>query len=374
MALTDEQLLDAALVDLDNFEKRRLQTLLRERITKLNAQIKKQTKSARTGKGFKVTGTGVQPDVDLTKGPLAVANQGNLQEQEDELRRKLAHVEASLKGNERVTQTVADGTTAGSAVGGYKYVLLNEDEESGIVQFFQPGTEQAISTGFLIYQEEDRAKVPGGRRTVTSTKVISNEQYNQQIFNEYYNDPQAVIEEKRRLIAAGLLPANTVVDGTADASFRAAMTTLARKISTENYRRIQANPKAKLFTLDTGLDYFTQRGGIDGKGTKTVTTVSTKDEAYATLNSALAAYLGREATQDELSQFTAQLNTFERANPEVRTTTGTGTTVTGGAQGAMGRMATEFARSQEGSAAFRAGTYYYDALLDAIDNPLFQGC
>ena len=371
MALTDEQLLDAALVDLDNFEKRRLQTLLRERITKLNAQIKKQTKSARTGKGFKVTGTGVQPDVDLTKGPLAVANQGNLQEQEDELRRKLAHVEASLKGNERVTQTVADGTTAGSAVGGYKYVLLNEDEESGIVQFFQPGTEQAISTGFLIYQEEDRAKVPGGRRTVTSTKVISNEQYNQQIFNEYYNDPQAVIEEKRRLIAAGLLPANTVVDGTADASFRAAMTTLARKISTENYRRIQANPKAKLFTLDTGLDYFTQRGGIDGKGTKTVTTVSTKDEAYATLNSALAAYLGREATQDELSQFTAQLNTFERANPEVRTTTGTGTTVTGGAQGAMGRMATEFARSQEGSAAFRAGTYYYDALLDAIDNPLF---
>jgi hypothetical protein len=373
MALTDEQLLDAALIDLDNFEKRRLITLLRERLLKVNNQLKKQSKTARTGKDFVTTGTSVQPNVDLTKGPLAGVNQGSLQEQEDELSRKLQHAEASLEGNQRVIQTVADGSVSGSAVGGYKYVLLNEDEESGIVQFFQPGTEQPLSTGFLIYQEEDRAKpkVPGARRTITSTKVISNEQYNQQIFNEYYNDPQAVIEEKRRLIAAGLLPANTVVDGTADAPFRAAMTTLARKISTENYRRMQANPKARLFTLDTGLDYFTQRDGIDKKGTTTVTSISTKDEAYATLNSALAAYLGREATQDELSQFTTQLNTFEQANPEVQTTTGTGTTVTGGAQGAMGRMATEFARSQEGSAAFRAGTYYYDALLGAIDNPLF---
>jgi hypothetical protein len=373
MALTDEQLLKTALVDLNTFEKRRLQTLLRAELNKVNAQIKKQSEKSTKGKEFVTTGTSIQPSVDLTKGPLAPVKQDNLQEQQDELLRKLDRIESSLSVNERLNQTVGFGTAQGSAVGGLKYVLLNEDEEQGLVQIFNPEDEEEdINTGFLIYQEEDRAKpkVPGARRTISSTKVIPVEQYNQKIFNEYFSNPEAVIQEKKRLIEAGELPRSTVVDGEVDSAFRNAMTNIARKVSTENYRRFQLNPKSKLFTLDEGLDYFIQRGGAD-KTTTTETTISTKDEAYSTLNNALREYLGREATQDELSQFTAQLNAFERKNPVVRTTTGTSATVSGGTGGAGGRMATEFARSQEGSAAFRAGTYYYDALLDAIDNPLF---
>lgn len=373
MALTDEQLLDAALIDLDNFEKRRLITLLRERLLKVNNQLKKQTKSGKVNKDFVTTGTGVQTTVDLSMGPLG-GIKDTLQEQADELQRKLAHVESSLKGNETVVQKLAPGSAAGAATGGYKYVLPNERD--GIVQLFNPGAapeDPAVKSGYLIYQEETRAKpkVPGAERTVVSTKIVDPEQFTQTIFNEYFNDPEATIAEKRRLISAGFLPSNTTVDGVVDEAFRTAFNSAAAAISTENYRRAQATPKAKLFTLDSGLDFFIQRGGVTGKTTTTAINVSTKDEAYATLNEALRAYLGREATEEELGQFTAQLNAFERANPTVQTTTGTGTVVTGGATGAMGRMATEFARSQEGSAAFRAGTYYYDALLDAIDNPLF---
>jgi hypothetical protein len=175
---------------------------------------------------------------------------------------------------------------------------------------------------------------------------------------------------KKKLVELGALPPSTVIDGVPDNSFITAMNSVGAGISTENFRRIQSNKNLKPFTLDEGLDYLIQRYG--GKGNvQTTTGISTENEAYKSINTALKQYLGREVTKEELAQFTAQLNAFERKTPQVETTTGTDTVVTGGTAGAGERMATEFARSQEGSAAYRAGTYYYDALLDAIDNPLF---
>lgn len=371
MALTDEQLLDAALEDLDRIEKTKLRSLLNKRLAEINARLKKQ----KSGKDFVTTGTGIQPEY---KPGQPIYRYQSLQDEKDDITRRLIDIETSLKPKETIIEKELPGTE-GAAYGGMKYVLQGEDEEEGIVQLFDPktpvgddGTRPAIKTGYLIRQGVERAtpKRPGETRNIFETVIVDPAVFTQQIFNEYQNDPEAVMAEKKRLIAAKFLPPGTVVDGEVDAAFRAAMTNLAAKISTENLRRTNADPKSRLFTLDTGLDYFAQRGGIGGAD-KTSTSISTKDEAYATLNEALRAYLGREATQDELSQFTAQLNAFERANPTVETVTGTGTVVSGGAQGAMGRMATEFARSQEGSAAFRAGTYYYDALLDALDNPLF---
>ena len=377
MALTDKELLDAALIDLNLNEKRRLQALLREELLKVNDKLKKRKSSP---KDFITTGTGVQPSGEKisTTGALSSFS-GDLQEEKDKLTRQLVQVEASLGPRATALRREAPGVTPDSsaAYGGIKYVLKGA-EEDGIVQLFQPGsTDQevnpAVNTGYLLGQQEDRAKpkAPGEQRTISSTRIVDPERFLQKIYNEYTNDPQAVIAEKKRLIAVGELPAGTVVDGDANLAFRNAMGRVAAKISGENYRRIQADPKATLLTLDNGLEYFISRGTADGSTTRTQTSISTKDEAYATLNAALRSYLGREATEEELSQFTAQLNTFERKSPTVSTTTGTGTVISGGTEGASERMATEFARSQEGSAAFRAGTYYYDALLDAIDNPLF---
>lgn len=376
MALTDKELLDSALIDLNLNEKRRLQALLRKELLKVNDKLKKR----KSGADFTTTGTGIQPSVDLSSGPFSGTLRGNLQEEKDKLTRQLLQLDRTLVPTNDPNLREALGVTPDSseAYGGNKYVLKGLRED-GIVQLFQPGskdpvTNPAVSTGYLLAQGlggQSERGTEGARGTINMPRVVDTEQFLQRIYNEYRNDPQAVINEKKRLIAAGELPAGTVVDGTVDLAFENAMGRLAAKVSGENFRRIQADPKGRLFNLDSGLDYFVSRESAGATATRTQTSISTKDEAYATLNTALRSYLGREATEEELGQFTTQLNTFERSNPAVETITGTSKTVTGGTAGAGERMATDFARSQEGSAAFRAGTYYYDALLDAIDNPLF---
>lgn len=358
MAKTDQELLNSALIDLTETEKRRLRSLLTSQLqkTRVAPESKTSTKNVPIGMGVTIAGSGTKQD------------------KIDELQRRINQVDQSLKTKEKKTSVVLPSEDSPNrAKGGSEYRLVDEDEQAGLVQYTRPGETEPLTTGYLIFETRP-VQIPGVTPKITKgvSNVVNPEQWNQVVFNKYSQDSEATITMKKRLVELGLLPSNTIMDGVPDTAFRTAMNTLAARISTENFRRIQQDPNQNLFTLDDGLDYLISRGGVGGDtGPRISTSISTKDEAFGTLNEALRAYLGREATQEELSQFTAQLNAFERANPTVTTTTGTGTTVTGGAAGAMGRMATEFARSQEGSAAFRAGTYYYDALLDAIDNPLF---
>jgi hypothetical protein len=356
MAKTDQELLNSALIDLTETEKRRLRSLLASQIQKIRVipESTTSTKNVPVGMGVIIPGTGTK------------------QEKIDDLQRKINQVEQSLKTKQKKTTVVMPTEDSPNrAKGGAEYKLQNEDEAAGLVQYTRPGETEPLTTGYLIYEDKP-VQGPGLEgKTIGVPNVVADEQWNQKVFNKYSQDSEATITMKKRLVQLGLLPQNTTIDGVPDTAFRTAMNSLAAKISTENFRRIQQDPTQRLFTLDEGLDYLISRGGVDTTSRKTVTSISTKDEAYGTLNQALTAYLGREATQEELSQFTAQLNAFERKSPEVQTTTGTDTVVTGGATGTRERMATEFARSQEGSAAFRGGTYYYDALLDALDNPLF---
>jgi hypothetical protein len=357
MAKTDKELLDAALIDLTEGEKKRLKTLLTSQVQRLRILPASTTTKKSTPIGMGVT----------------IPSSASRQEQIDNLQRKINQLDQSSKTKQSKTTVVLPSEDSPDrAKGGSEYRLQNEDEDAGRVEYTRPGETEPFTTGYLIFEDKP-VQGPGiepGKKLGVSN-VVNIEQWNQTVFNKYSQDTEATINLKKRLVELRLLPQGTTIDGVPDTAFRTAMDTLAARISTENFRRIQQDPNQRLFTLEDGLDYLISRGTTGGSTTSTKTSISTKDEAYATLNTALRSYLGREATEEELSQFTAQLNTFERKSPTVSTTTGTGTTVSGGTEGAMGRMATDFARSQEGSAAFRAGTYYYDALLDAIDNPLF---
>ena len=360
MAKTDQELLNSALVDLTENEKRRLRSLLTSQVQKL--RVSPASKTTKKDSQF------------VTMG-VSIPSTSNKQEQIDNLQRRINSIDQSLKTKQAKTSaTLPSEDSPDRAKGGAEYRLSGNDEAAGLIEYTRPGEEEVFTTGFLIFEDKP-VQGPGlapGQKKLGVHNVVRPEDWNQTVYNKYSQDTEATINMKRRLVQLGLLPSSTVIDGVPDTAFRSAMASLAARVSTENFYRIQQNPNQRLLTLDEGLDYLESRG-IAGSGTttRTSTTISTKDEAYGTLNQALTAYLGREATQEELSQFTAQLNAFERKNPTVSTTTGTSTIDSGGATGARERMATEFARSQEGSAAFRAGTYYYDALLNAIDNPLF---
>lgn len=106
--------------------------------------------------------------------------------------------------------------------------------------------------------------------------------------------------------------------------------------------------------------------------------VTTAEGARAVLNDAMARYLGRNATGEEVSAFLSKLNESERANPTVTSTTttsdakgentSTSSTSTGGVD------ADEFARGQVTKlpehAAYQAGVTYANALFDAIRSPV----
>lgn len=359
MAKTDQELLNSALVDLTENEKRRLRSLLTSQVQKLRVSPASKT---------------TKKDTQFVTMGVSIPSSASKQEQIDNIQRRINSIDQSLKTKQAKTSAILPSEDSPDrAKGGAEYRLSGGDEAAGLIEYTRPGEAEVFTTGFLIFEDKP-VQGPGIKpgKTLGVSNVVDPAQWNQSVYDKYSQDTEATIDMKRRLVQLGLLPSSTVIDGVPDTAFRSAMASLAAKVSTENFYRIQQNPNQRLLTLREGLDYLESRG-IAGSGTttRTSTTISTKDEAYGTLNQALTAYLGREATQEELSQFTAQLNAFERKNPTVSTTTGTSTIVSGGAEGARERMATEFARSQEGSAAFRAGTYYYDALLDAIDNPLF---
>lgn len=100
--------------------------------------------------------------------------------------------------------------------------------------------------------------------------------------------------------------------------------------------------------------------------------------ARRVINTALANFLGREASDDDVNEFTAALNAMERKNPQVTTTSGyrsaTGSsqsqsTVAGGGFD-VSDFADRYAKAQKGSAEHQAATTYMDALIDGIKDPM----
>lgn len=127
---------------------------------------------------------------------------------------------------------------------------------------------------------------------------------------------------------------------------------------------------------------FKAPGGSGSGGPKTTTSTSRSvsltdnDTAHAVLDQALSTYLGRRASEDELSSFVNSLHKHERKNARVTTTTATtgggstsSSSVTRGGSNSQ-QYAVDYARAQEGSAEYQAATDFMDEFISAIKNPM----
>jgi hypothetical protein len=111
-------------------------------------------------------------------------------------------------------------------------------------------------------------------------------------------------------------------------------------------------------------------GGGPFRSTQSTTTLSSESDAARIVDEVYRNYLGRTASDEEVTAFQEVLNAAQRANPSTATTTGyrgssnssSNTVQTTGFDPA--RFAREYAQSQEGYAERLAGITF----MDAIDN------
>lgn len=130
---------------------------------------------------------------------------------------------------------------------------------------------------------------------------------------------------------------------------------------------------------DNGVGGSSGSGGGSGGPFHTVNRsvqLTNEGTARRLLNTTLANYLGREASQDEIGKFLKALNVQEKANPTTTITSGysngkgsttSNSTSTGGFDSAD--YATRFAQAQKGAGEYKAATTYMDAFMSAIRDP-----
>ena len=124
-------------------------------------------------------------------------------------------------------------------------------------------------------------------------------------------------------------------------------------------------------TIDNGPVYdlpgYLEEMAAGGGGvTRTTTTLSTENELYGALNQQFEKYTGRRVPDNVLDEFVQRVNAQERQSPQVQTTTGDDSVISGGASGIAEREAVQFAREQKGAGAYRGATYYLDALMGYV--------
>jgi hypothetical protein len=172
------------------------------------------------------------------------------------------------------------------------------------------------------------------------------------------------VELANKLIAAGML-----TETYSFLDLRKAWETLC------DYAADHAKAGQKLTPFDM-IDLY----GGDKNASEVVSrqvTISNPDQARGLLDSALSSQLGRRATQTELDDFQAQLNSAQRANPTVDTTTydasghATQSVKTGGVD--ESNYTDKYARTGKLSAEYahyQAATTYANALFKAIGAPV----
>lgn len=119
-------------------------------------------------------------------------------------------------------------------------------------------------------------------------------------------------------------------------------------------------------------------GPLSKTDTSTRTELSTREDALALAKTSMAQILGRAPRPEELSNYLALLNGFERANPTTSTTTQTidptsgevvsSATQTAGGVTQPGRQAllTEQMLGTDEAGAYQAATTYHSALMQAL--------
>lgn len=105
-------------------------------------------------------------------------------------------------------------------------------------------------------------------------------------------------------------------------------------------------------------------GGFGGGGGGGTVNLTNYTNARAILNAAMSAWLGRQASDKEVSTFLKLLNEQEMANPVTQEFAGDIVIQSGGFD--PQQFAEDFVKSQEGSAEYQAVTTYLDAFLAAL--------
>lgn len=113
-------------------------------------------------------------------------------------------------------------------------------------------------------------------------------------------------------------------------------------------------------SASSGGGYY---GSGGGGGTSSVR-LTNYTSAKAILNAAMSAFLGRQASDAEISNFLKLLNEQEMANPVTQEFSGTIALQSGGFD--PQQFAEDFAKSQDGAGEYQAVTTYLDAFLAAL--------
>lgn len=106
-------------------------------------------------------------------------------------------------------------------------------------------------------------------------------------------------------------------------------------------------------------------GGYGGGGGSATIRLTSPTDARVILNQAMAQYLGRQATSEEINKFVKMLNAQERAAPITTVVDGDLAVQQGGFNPST--FAEDFARSMNGSSEYRAVTSLLDALIGELN-------
>lgn len=214
----------------------------------------------------------------------------------------------------------------------------------------------------VVYMGEQRIDTPLYKGTAARTMRVSDVQYFELLSN---GEQQLLFQMMDSYIGPGKWnPQNITADWTraVDIAAQAYSQSGIRISPFEVFQNTAAQYAAYL--RRTGQS----PGGGGGSATVSSVSLTNEGDARTVLNQAMTAYLGRQASSDEIDEFVAKLNEQERANPVVQTQSESSVVRTGGFNPST--FAEDFARSQEGSAEFTAATSLLDSFIGALTNPV----
>ena len=192
--------------------------------------------------------------------------------------------------------------------------------------------------------------------------VVDADNFTRNLRKQFIENPEEIVRYKQLLKDAGWY--DGPIDNRPDPAFFNRLREVGGIITDWNYYSSTID-NGPVYDLPGYLEAMAAGGG--GGLTRTTTTLSTENELYGALNQQFEKYTGRRVPDNVLDEFVQRVNAQERQSPQVQTTTGDDSVISGGASGIAEREAVQFAREQKGAGAYRGATYYLDALMGYVN-------
>jgi hypothetical protein len=192
--------------------------------------------------------------------------------------------------------------------------------------------------------------------------VTDTENFTRGLRKQFIKTPDEIVRYKQLLKDARWY--DGPIDNRPDPAFFNILRQVAGELTDWNYYSSTID-NGPVYDLPGYLEAMAAGGG--GGLTRTTTTLSTENELYGALNQQFEKYTGRRVPDNVLDEFVQRVNAQERQSPQVQTTTGEDSVISGGASGIAEREAVQFAREQKGAGAYRGATYYLDALMGYVN-------